>query len=104
MIIDVEVLNILKYEDKKNPGKYCCRLSYRLLDTKSIANTGKFKGYSECSLFIDGFELFDKFDHKYCGTHLKFELEEKAYTNNPFKKYCVLKAIKSEDGKDLYTL
>lgn len=104
MIIDVEVLNILKYEDKKNPGKFNCRISYRLLDTKSIADTAKFKGYSDCAFFIDGFELFDKFESKYFGTHLKLEVEEKSYASDPFKKYCVLKAIKTEDGKDLYTL
>ena len=104
MIIDVEVFSILRYEDKKNPGTYKCRLSYRLLDTKSIANTANLKGYSELAFFLDNTKLFDEFDPKFCGKALKFEIEERPYANNPFKKYVCLKAIKDSDGKDIYIL
>lgn len=104
MLIDVEVLSLIKYEDKDNTGQYKTRISYRLLDPKSISNTANLRGYSDLAYFLDGTELFDKFDIRYFGTSLKFEIEEKSYANNPFKKFVSLKSIKDSNGKDLYIL
>lgn len=104
MEIDVEVLNVLKYEDKENKGSYKTRISYRLLDPSKMSNTDKFKGFSELSIYLDGTKLFDVFDSRYCGCALKFVLEEKPSNNNPLRKYITLKEVKTENGKSLCVL
>lgn len=104
MEIDVEVLNVLKYEDKENKGSYKTRISYRLLDPSKMSNTDKFKGFSELSIYLDGTKLFDVFDSRYCGCALKFVLEEIPSNNNPFRKYITLKEVKTENGKNLCIL
>lgn len=104
MEIDVEVLNVLKYEDKKTKGQMKTRVSYRLLDPSKMSNSDKFIGYSELSLYLDGTKLFDNFDKSYCGTALKFVLEEKTYDNNPMRKYVTLKELKSQNGKSICVL
>lgn len=104
MEIDVEVLNVLKYEDKNEKGKYKTRISYRLLDPEKISKTDKFKGYAELSIYLDGTEVFDKFDTKYCGTQLKFKLIEESYPNNPMRKYVKLKEIKNANNQSICVL
>ncbi len=104
MEIDVEVLNVLKYEDKNNKGSYKTRVSYRLLDPSKMSNSDKFKGYSELALYLDDTKLFDVFDKQYCGCALKFVLDEKPSETNPLKKYITLKEVKSQNGKSICVL
>ena len=103
MLVDVEVLNIFKYTDKKtNVDK--CALEYRLLAEESKANTLKFKGYSRLTIFLDSADLFDKFDIKLIGKHLVFNLVETQNIQNPMRKSIALKSIKNEKNEDLYLL
>ena len=103
MLVDVEILNILKYTDKKT-GEDKCALSYRLLNEESKANTPKFKGYSNLTIFMKNTDLFDKFESKYFGKHLVLELVETQNVQDPMKKTIVLKSIKNEKNEDLYLL
>lgn len=104
MEIDVEILNVLKYEDKNNKGSYKTRVSYRLLDPTKMANTDKFKGYSELAIYLNDTKLFDAFEPKYCGTALKLVLEKQPSAADPLKEYITLKAVKNQDGKDICVL
>lgn len=95
MLVNVEILNIIKYQNKD--GKDSVRIGYRLLDKESIANTEKFKGYSELSIYLDNADVFDKISVDYCGIALKFKLEEIASPINPMRKKVVLKEILLND-------
>lgn len=101
---DVEILNIFKFECRDMPGVYKCGISYRLLDSKSICNTAKMKGYASLVFYVDDVTFFEKFDSKYFGTNLKIEVIEEPSPSNPMRKRAVLKAIKKSNGEDLYLL
>lgn len=101
---DVEVLNIFKFQSKDVPGTYLCGISYRLLDEKAICTSKKMKGYADLTFYTDNVDFFDKFDIKFFGTNLKFEVAEEPIPSNPMRKRSVLKAIKKPNGEDLYIL
>lgn len=95
---DVEILNMVKFTDKN--GKEKTRIGYRLLDTKTISNSDKFKGYADLALYVDNTKPFD-LPTEYFGKHLKFVFKEIPNPSDPVKKITKLVKIVSDTDKDL---
>lgn len=98
MSYDVEILNMVKFRSKEGIEKV--RIAYRLLDTKTISNTEKFKGYADLSVYVDNTRPFN-LPVEYYGKHLKFEFRVEPHPNDPVKKITKLVKIVSENDKDL---
>ena len=103
MLVDVEILNIFCYVDKKTNEKKCA-IGYRILNEDSKADTPKFKGYSNLTIFLDDTKLFEEFDNRYFGKHLVLELNEVSRPDDPVRRTVTLVKIKIEKNEDLYIL
>lgn len=93
MKIQVELLSVLAYTDKKtNEPK--TRLGYRCLEPKYKQNTEKLKGFSELSIYLDNHDLFNKLTADMFGVQAELEFEEKPTISNPLKNVLTLKTIR----------
>lgn len=99
MRLNVELMNILTYDNGTK-----CRIGYRLLDRDTKADSARFKGYKELSLFIDSAKPFNEIDSKYLGTACIIELEQTINPNNPTKTSYKLKKVCDNSGKDICVL
>lgn len=93
MIIDVELLNVIKYE-KKEDKKPRTMLTYRLLNKDALQTSSeKFKGYACLNAYFDGFEVYEKIKPELCGTAVKLTVEKKPSSYDPMKEISVIKKI-----------
>lgn len=99
MSYDVEILNMVKFTDKAN-GSEKVRIAYRLLDNKTIANSEKFKGYSDLAIYVNSTKPFD-LPIEYYGKHVRFYFREDPNPKDPVKKITKLVKIVSDSDKDL---
>ena len=97
MSYDVEILNMVKY---RKDGKDKVRIAYRLLDSKTIANGDKFKGFADLAVYVDSTKPFD-LPIEYYGKHVKFYFREEPNPKDPVKKITKLVKIASDSDKDL---
>ena len=93
MKIQVELLSVLAYTDKKtNEPK--TRLAYRCLGSKYNQYAKNKKGFSELSIYLDTHDLFNKLSSDMFGVQAELEFEEKPSVSNPLKNLLTLKTIK----------
>lgn len=93
MKIDIELLNVIKYE-KKEDKKPRTMITYRLLDKSALqSDFEKFKGYSTLNAYFDGFEVYDKIPVELCGTACKLIVETKPSSYDPMKVTKIVKSI-----------
>lgn len=92
---DLKVLiqNVLKYEDKKNPGVYKTRLGYFVPDSESLQSTDKFKGFAELSYFSNDTKLFESLETKHMGQSAVLKFKEVSNPSNPLKSSLKLTTI-----------
>lgn len=93
MKIQVELLSVLAYTDKKtNEPK--TRLAYRCLEPRYKQNSKNLKGFSELSIYLDTHDVFNKLTVDMFGVQAELEFEEKPTISNPLKNLLTLKTIK----------
>lgn len=92
MKANIELIGLLKYE---KDGKQGTRISYRFSDKEFFNNgsSGRSKGYSDLSIFVNGHEVYDKIPAEWCGKICILEYDEEPYPNNPFKRRTVFTKI-----------
>ena len=95
--LKVIIQNVLKYEDKKNPGIYKSRLGYFSAEANSLTSNDKFKGIAELSVFTNDTKLFDILTLDHMGKPATLCFSEEASPRNPLKSYLVLKKIVFKD-------
>lgn len=93
MIIDVELLNVIKYE-KKEDKKPRTMLTYRMLSKEALQTSSeKFKGYACLNAYFDGYDVYEKIKPDLCGTAVKLTVEKKPSPYDPMKEISVIKKI-----------
>lgn len=92
MRLNVVILNVMKYQDKKT-NKDKIRIGYFCNGQDAIEIGNKFKGVSELSIYSDDITWFDKITKDMILNSVVMEFEEKRYPNNPLKSYLTLKNI-----------
>ncbi len=93
MKIDIELLNVMKYE-KKEDKKPRTMITYRLLDKSALqTDFEKFKGFSTLNAYFDGFEVYEKIPAELCGTACKLLVETKPSSYDPMKETKIVKSI-----------
>lgn len=97
MDLPVTILNFLLYEDKETKEKKI-RIGYLISDKEYCQNSVKFKGYAECSVYLDSDKQWEDLDVSLCGKPATFKFIEVINPRNPLKKINKLTCIITKDG------
>lgn len=95
--LSVIIQNVLKYEDKKEPGKFKTRLGYVVNSADAYQENTNFKGLSELSIFLNTTKAFDSLNLSHMGKSATLYFIEKVSPFNPLKTYMDLTKIKVKD-------
>lgn len=86
MKVEVELLNVIKYE-RKEDKKPRTMITYRMLDPKSLqTKSDKFKGYACLNGYFEGHEAYEKINSNLCGTAVTLEIVSRPSEYDPMKE------------------
>lgn len=98
MEVDIMILNVLDYADKKS-GELKSRMSFIFADKEYFQDTEKYLGYGEVSLFYNH-SIRDRIPKTAIGKCIKAKIQTRGSYRNPMKSYSNIESI-TVDGKSI---